>query len=250
MDQSFYKSYFELEKHNWWFKGRRELILRLLTTYGRREGLKVLDVGCGSGYLVGLLQRDGYDAYGIDVSEEAINLGTEKGIKNLKVVPGERIEFPDNQFDRVLALDTIEHISDDHAAIKEIDRVLAPGGIAIVTVPAYMWMWGLQDEVAHHYRRYTLKSLLKLASSASGLQVKEKTYFNTFLFPPAALIRLFSRWFNLKSRESDFDLNSNFLNNLLFFIFKTELSLLKFVRYPFGVSILLVLKKHDQPIQK
>ena len=86
----------------------------------------------------------------------------------------------------------------------------------IITVPAYMWMWGIQDEVAHHFRRYTMSSILKLIKSFSGLSVLRKTYFNTFLFSPVATVRLVSKALNLKSRESDFDINNGFLNKILY----------------------------------
>lgn len=246
MESSFYKTYFELEKENWWFKARRDLIFKILKKYNIGTDKKILDYGCGSGFLVGQFQRVGYDTHGADVSKEAIEFGTQKGIRNLSVINGINTNFPDSNFDLILAMDVVEHIKEDNLAVKDLERLLKPGGYIIITVPAYQWMWGLQDEVAHHFRRYTMGSLLNLVKNHPLLSVLKKTYFNTFLFPPAALVRIVSKWFNIKKRESDFDINNNFLNKIFYFIFHTEIKLLRWFNFPFGVSILLVLKKNAQ----
>jgi hypothetical protein len=111
-------------------------------------------------------------------------------------------------------------------------------------VPAYMFLWGVQDEVAHHYRRYTKGSLLKVVRDKTKLKTVRSSYFNTFLFAPIAIVRLVSRLFNIKGRESDFDLNSPMLNKILFSIFNFERKILKKISFPFGVSILALFKKN------
>ncbi|MBP9822434.1 MAG: class I SAM-dependent methyltransferase [Candidatus Pacebacteria bacterium] len=251
MESNFYKTYFEVEKSHWWFQGRRSLIRWLLSVYVKdKNDFNILDIGSGSGYLVGVLQKDGYEVSGVDASLEAIEFGTSKGIKNLSLASGDKLNFPDASFKCVLCLDTIEHIKDDSFAVREIERLLAPGGYGILTVPAYQWMWGVQDEVAHHYRRYSMKSFLNLLKSAKNLKVVRKSYFNTFLFPVVAGVRLVGKWFKIEGRESDFDIHSNLINTLLLFIFRAEIWLLRVIGYPFGVSILLVLKKNEQSIQR
>ena len=244
MEHSFYRTYFDLEKENWWFRVRRNLIFGLFKKYKIDNEKKILDYGCGSGFLVGQLQDRGFDVYGVDMSEDAINFGSSRGVNNLFRANGTRIKFPDEHFDVILAMDVIEHIEDDSLAVSELSRLLKPGGHLIITVPAYQWMWGVQDEVAHHFRRYTMGSFLKLVKSTSGLKVIRRTYFNTFLFLPAALVRIASKAFKLKSRESDFDINNNFLNKLLYTIFNLEVKLSSYISYPFGVSILIILSKN------
>ena len=140
-------------------------------------------------------------------------------------------------------MDVVEHIYEDNLVIKELERLLRPNGRIIITVPAYQWMWGVQDEVSHHFRRYSMNSITKLLSNFSNLSILRKTYFNTFLFPAVALVRLISKWFNIKNRESDFDISDNFLNPIFYLIFNTEIKILKWIHYPFGVSILIILKK-------
>lgn len=245
MEKDFYKTYFEAEKDHWWFRVRRNIILSLIKKYKISKTAKIFDFGCGSGYAVGYLQKLGYDASGSDVSSEAIEFGLSQGTRNLTAVQGSEIRPPEGGFDLILALDVIEHIEDDSEAIRGLKMALKPGGMAIITVPAYMWMWGVQDDVAHHFRRYTMSGLANTIKKSGDFKIIRKTYLNTFLFPPIAIVRGFSKCFNLRERESDFDINSRFLNKIFYFIFSLETYFLKFISFPFGVSLLLVLKKND-----
>lgn len=245
MDVNFYKTYFQVEQDHWWFRVRRNIILSLIKKYKFSKTAKVFDFGCGSGYLVGYLQRIGYEnVSGSDTSLEAIEFGRKQGIKNLQSV--ELGQMPQNSsLDLILALDVIEHIKDDMSTIRALSRALKPEGVFIITVPAYQWMWGVQDKVAHHFRRYGVRSLLQLIENDSSLFVVKKSYFNTFLFPLIAGVRLISKLFKIKKRESDFDINNKLINIIFYFIFNLESRLLRFINFPFGVSILLVLRKSD-----
>jgi dTDP-4-dehydrorhamnose reductase len=246
MDRSFYKNYFKIEKEHWLMKIRRTIVQDSLDRYlGKApKHTKLLDFGCGSGIFVEELEKAGFDAHGVDISDEAVRFGALQGIKNLSVIDSHKINFPDNTFDVVLSMDVLEHLEDEEWALKEIERILKPNGIFVVMVPAYMFLWGVQDEVAHHYRRYTKGSLLKVVKDKTKLNTVRSTYFNTFLFTPIALVRLVSRLFKIKGRESDFDLNSPMLNKILFSIFNFERKILKKINFPFGVSILALFKKN------
>src|SRR3989344_758285 len=243
MEKNFYKTYFEVEKDHWWFRVRRNIILSLIKKYKIPKTAKIFDFGCGSGYTVGYLQKLGFNVSGADVSFEAIDFGLAQGIENLEVVQGAEIRPTEGGFGLILALDVIEHIEDDLGAIRGVERALKPGGMAIITVPAYRWLWGVQDEVAHHYRRYTAGSLAGVLKRATSLKILKKTYFNTFLFFPIVAVRLLSKLLKLKDRESDFDINNRFLNGLFYSVFNLETHFLKFLNFPFGVSVLMVLKK-------
>lgn len=242
MERSFYKNYFEIEKNHWLMVGRRAIVRDNLDPRVPPKS-KVLEFGCGSGIFVKELAAAGYESFGLDISADAVRFGELQGVQNLAVIEGHRIEFPDNTFDAVLCLDVLEHIEKEKWALKEIERVVKPGGFVVIMVPAFMFLWGVQDEVAHHYRRYTMGGLLKKMRSATSLPVVRKSYFNTFLFPPIAAVRLVCRLFGIRGRESDFDLNSPFVNRILAAVFNTERALLRHVRYPFGVSILAVFRK-------
>lgn len=245
MKNDFYKTYFEAENNHWWFRVRRNIVLLLIKKYKIPKTAKIFDFGCGSGYTVGYLQKLGYNVSGTDISAEAVEFGLSKGVHNLSMAQNAEIKPPEGGFDLILALDVIEHIQGDLGAIRAIEMALKPEGTAIITVPAYQWLWGVQDEVAHHFRRYTAESLARLVHKNTHLKIIKETYFNTFLFPPIAIVRILSKWFNLGDRESDFDISNRFLNGLFYFIFNLETYFLKLLSFPFGVSILLILKKID-----
>ena len=249
MEKSYYKDFFILERTHWLFKARRKIILYFIKKHAQ-IGSKLFDFGCGSGYLVGELQRLGYDAYGVDFEKEAIDYGLNEGVRNLKLATGEKIDYPDATFDTVTAFDVIEHIENEKPVIAELVRILKPGGKIIITVPAYQWLWGVQDKISRHFRRYTAGPLTKVFKEFSELKVIKRTYFNTLLFPTIAVVRLISRWFNIKSRKSDFDISHPVLDTLFYHIFNLEHYLLKFINFPFGVSILLILEKNDDNTKK
>lgn len=248
MERSFYKNYFKIEKEHWLMVVRRKIVLdNLHTSVNKKlEETKVLDFGCGSGIFVDELAKQGYDAHGLDISDEAIKFGALQGIKNLGTISGHKIDFPDNTFDAVCTLDVLEHLEDESWALSEMKRVLKPNGVIVIMVPAFMFLWGVQDEVAHHYRRYTRSNLLAKIKKTTSLSIIKSSYFNTFLFLPIAFVRVISRVFGIKGRESDFDINSPFMNRLFFKIFDTERSLLKKINFPVGVSVLTVLRKEAE----
>ena len=245
MERSFYKNYFKTEKEHWLMVVRRMIARDNLKAYVAKKPkeAKVLDFGCGSGLFVTELEEHGYQAYGLDISEEAVKFGILQGRKNLDVIDAHKINFPDNTFDAIFGMAVLEHLEDESWALKEIERVLKPGGAVILMVPAYMFLWGVQDEVAHHYRRYTKRSLLKKLKESTSLKEEKSSYFNTFLFLPIAGLRLVSRTFGIQGRESDFDINNPFLNKFFFSIFNAERKLLAHITFPFGVSVLAVMKK-------
>ena len=176
MDRSFYKNYFEVEKDHWLMKVRRKIVFDALKKYGRNhKETRVLDFGCGSGYLMTRLAERGYQSFGLDISDEAVRFGRQQGVKNIEVIDAHKISFPDSYFNVVLLLDVIEHLEDESWALKEVERILAPGGSVIIMVPAFQFLWGVQDEVAHHYRRYTLPKLVKVVKETSGLTVVRKS---------------------------------------------------------------------------
>lgn len=245
MNRNFYKNYFEIEKNHWLMRVRRMIIDDNLNKYLTKKPneTKILDFGCGSGFFTDKLQEKGYQSFGIDISEEAIKFGELKGIKNLSVQDSHKLNYPDNNFDVVLSMDVLEHLEDESWAIKEVNRVLKSGGMFVVMVPAYKFLWGVQDEVAHHYRRYTLGNVKKIILNNGKFKIIRSSYFNTLLFMPIVLVRVISRIFKLNKRQSDFDINNPIIDKILFQIFNFERKLLRHIKFPFGVSILLILKK-------
>lgn len=243
MRAEFYRDYFEIEEGHWWFRGRRAIFLRLIDRYlppadhGER---RLLDVGCGSGVMLTRLERYG-SATGIESEEEAVRLARTRGIGAVQLAEAPPIPFEDASFDLVTALDVLEHIDDDVALLREINRVLRPGGMLLLSVPAYRFLWGLQDEVAHHRRRYVAREVTERLERA-GLETARVSYFNTILFAPIAIVRLVRRVRNRPSElRSDFDMTRpGRLNSLLARVFASEARVLERADLPFGVSIVAV----------
>lgn len=242
MDSRLHKQYQDLEESHWLFKVRDNILKDIAKKYFKQNA-NILDFGCNYGHSVQLLQKLGYQAQGVDISEGAIQYGKSVGIQNI-FLGGEK-KFNQESFDVVIALDVIEHIKDDQQAIKEIVRMVKPGGLIVIAVPAYMFLWGVQDEIAHHFRRYTMSQLISLSKKAGDLDVVRKTYLNTLLFLPIALFRLGSRIVRRRTQGSDLDVNNAFLNTLFFGLFDFERRILKHINMPFGVTALLILRKKD-----
>jgi len=240
MDIKLHKQHQSVQGSHWWFRVKDNILKDLAEKYFK-VGDSVLDFGCNYGHSVKMLKDLGFSAAGVDVSEEAINFGNSINISDIYLFPQKT--FSPNQFDAVISLDVLEHIEDDKEALSYIYKVLKPRGYVVIMVPAFMFMWGLQDVISHHYRRYTLPVLTALAEETGGFEVVRKTYFNTFLFFPIAFVRLLAKIFPPKSRDSDLSINNSFLNNLFFHIFDFERRLLKHTNFPFGVSALIILKK-------
>jgi SAM-dependent methyltransferase len=178
---------------------------------------------------------------GLDTSPEAIRLCEAKGFGPVRLGSVCAMPFADASFDLVLATDVIEHVDDDALALAEIARVLAPGGQVLITVPAFRSLWGLQDEVALHKRRYRLRPLLDLVRSA-GLRPSESFYFNYVLFAPIWLARQVIRYARIELR-SEGEVNTPALNRLLGGIFRADVSTARLMRPPFGVSIFALAQK-------
>jgi SAM-dependent methyltransferase len=242
MEERFYEEYTRIQDEHWWFAGRRRIIGSVLS---RRlppsgdGGVRILDVGCGTGTNLTELSRFGR-VEGVDTESAAVEFCRSRGW-SVGLSAGVGLPFDDGSFEVVTLLDVIEHVDEDRALLAEARRVLAPNGIVLITVPAYNWMWGRQDEIAHHKRRYT-RGRLARALTGAGLEPLQLSYFNTLLFPPIAVIRLLRRLRPQAAETiSDFEVNpSGSLNGPLARIFGFEGWLLNRVRLPFGVSLIAI----------
>jgi SAM-dependent methyltransferase len=112
--------------------------------------------------------------------------------------------FAEDSFDLAVCLDVIEHLPDDRGALRELRRVLAPGGTLLVTVPAYQWLWSGHDEINHHCRRYSGATLRQAACDA-GWECTLVTHFNALLLPVAIALRALDR-LHRGTTESSLDL--------------------------------------------
>jgi SAM-dependent methyltransferase len=146
------------------------------------RGRLFLDAGCGTGLNLEHLARRGRAA-GVDVSPEAVRFGRGRGVL---VVRGSVLDLPfgGDRFDGIVTFDVLYHawVEDDAAALRELVRVLKPGGLLLLRVPALRMLWGAHDEAVHSRHRYTASEVRRLLAGA-GLEVRCLSYCNSILFP-------------------------------------------------------------------
>jgi len=244
MKRQFVEQYATLEQWHWWFRGRQ----RILETILRRElkggpAMKIASLGCGPAegllWLNEFIENDGR-IIGVD----AESLHARQIPPNIKYVVGniESLPLVEKSFDAVLVLDVLEHLDDDAAGLREAASLLKPGGLLLVTVPALPSLWGGQDVISHHRRRYVKHTLCDVFIRA-GLPIPRTAYFNSLLFFPIAGVRWARRALGLGKRaRSDFeDSQPGLFNELLAGLFAVEQHLITRVQLPVGVSLLATL---------
>lgn len=240
MERVFYPRYYELEGRHWWFVGRRAIFVELLRKrlHGRTD-VRALDFGCGTGTFLEQLDAFG-TANGVDGDIDAVRFCHERGRAHVRHVPaGEALPFADGTFDLVTSLDVLEHIDDDVAAVRELHRILRRDGVLLVAVPAFAFLWGDQDEISHHRRRYTAGTLRGVLERG-GFTVEHVSYFNTVLFPVIAAVRLARRAVRApRPDRTDFDTGPSAANGLLARLFAAEAhGVMRRRGLPVGVSVL------------
>ena len=243
MQQHTYAILYEVEETHWWYRGRRRILsyfIGQVCNQVKDRRPQILDVGCGTGANLMMLGEFG-DAHGIDISHDALAFCQARGLERVRHGAAEKLPYEDGTFDLVTALDVIEHLDDDLAGLREMRRVLRPGGHALLFVPAFMFLWGVQDDVSNHRRRYTKPELLK-AVRETGFEVEHATYANITFFLPILLVRVFMRLLGIKtSTENNIGMTS--LNGTLGWILGSEATWLKYMNLPFGVSALCVARR-------
>lgn len=245
MQTHHYPILFEVEETHWWYLGRRRIIQtlveKMLPTLNVQNP-RILDVGCGTGANLKMLAAYG-EAEGVDISSQAVEFCRRRGLDSVKLGAIERLPYADDSFDLVTALDVIEHLEDDLAGLREIRRVLRRQGRVLLFVPAFMFLWGVQDDVSNHWRRYTLPSLVT-ALERAGFSVEWSSYANISFFFPVLLVRSVMRWFGLTA-ATEYGINISSLNGAFSSLFAAERFVLKDGKLPFGVSAVCIARRTD-----
>lgn len=242
MDPQIYRQMRDIEDRHWWFVGRRSIVKHILLSLTLPSAPRILDLGCGTGGNLQLLSEFG-EVTGVEFDEKAVAMARDRHVR--RVLQGalpDRMPFSTEQFDLIVLLDVLEHIDDDLASVRTLSRLLAPGGYLVVTVPAFPFLWSQHDVEHHHKRRYTA-STLKHAIEQGGLRVEHLTYYNIWLFPVVAAVRLLHRMFPLPDVGHDLSLPNKMINAALLAIFSSERYFLRWARVPFGVSVLSIARK-------
>ena len=191
MERVAYERFAKLENTHFWFLSRRAIFFDVLDrALGQGGGKQVLEIGCGAGGMMGPLGRYG-SVDGMDIDVEYLRYCKERGFERVLAGSGHDLPFADASYDLVALFDCLEHIPDEGRALREILRILRPGGRVFFSVPAYEWLWSNNDDIAHHQRRYTKGRLVRALRDA-GFEVERASYFNALLLPliiPSVLIQ-------------------------------------------------------------
>jgi SAM-dependent methyltransferase len=231
-----------VERTHWWFVGRRRLFAGEIAALGLPADARILDIGTSTGTNLRMLNELGYRRVtGLDLSEEAIRYCEAKGLGPVRQGDICALPFEAASFDLILATDIIEHVEDDGAALREVERTLTARGKLLLTVPAFASLWGLQDDVARHLRRYRMRPLIE-AIRMAGFEPLRSYHFNYLLFAPIWLVRRIIGALGIKL-GSEAEVNTPLLNTLMTAVFRIDLMTAPRLRPPFGVSIMVVAQK-------
>ena len=238
MERIVYQQMADLDERHWWYKARRKVLSALI----RREAMppssaRILEIGCGTGHNLPMLGAFGrVDA--VELDDEAREFAERRLGRAVMRAPLPELQgVADGTYDLIAALDVIEHIEDDAAALRSIAEKLKTGGKFVMTVPAHAWMWSAHDVVNHHQRRYSRRALRDLVE-ASPLRLDKIGYFNSLLFPLAVAERLSSR---LRGTDgADVKLPPAPLNTALEAVFASERHLVARLPLPPGLSLFAV----------
>ena len=162
MERLAYREMAELDQKHWWYRARRKVLADLI----RREvapppDARILEIGCGTGHNFEVLKQFGsVDA--IELDDESRVIAERRLGRTIMTSPLPQLAGVRDDYDVIAALDVIEHIDDDAAALAAIATKLRPGGKFVMAVPAHRWMWSAHDVVNHHKRRYSKAGLKRL----------------------------------------------------------------------------------------
>ena len=241
MEEHAYGELHQLEQNHWWYQGTRSIYRTLLRRYVSDPCGSVLDLGCGTGGNLRLLSDWGA-VIGLEPWRPALML-CPSDVAVLTQGAAETLPFPNDTFGLVTMLGVIEHVTGDVEMLREARRVCRPGGSILLLTSAFMFLWSQHDEVNRHVYRYTARELREKANGV-GLRVRYISYLNFFLFPLAAMIRLFQRLMP-PSGDPHMDMFSmpEPFNSALARLLALEGWLMQWAQLPFGVSLVAVLER-------
>lgn len=242
MEPREYELVYRVEEQHWWYRGMEAIVRALLDRWRpAKTDLEILDAGCGTGSIIAKLLMGYGRVTGVDIEPIALAYCQKRRLTRLTCASVLRLPFVSAQFDLVTSFDVLYEraVADDIAALREFARLLAPGGRALIRLPAYDWLRGQHDKVVHTKKRYTANEVARLFAQ-SGLIVEHITYANMFLFPLALLKRLSERLLPAGNANSDLALQVGPFNEILRKILAAEAPLVAGSGLPFGLSVIAV----------
>jgi SAM-dependent methyltransferase len=242
-----YQLMWENEESHWWFRARRDILTAVVRAH-TSPGARVLDAGCGTGFIAEALRNDRKVSL-MDSSLEAVRFCRKRGLPAARASL-RHLPYHSDTFDLVGCFDVLYHRAAQplESTLRELQRVLRPGGVLVTVEPAYQWLFGEADVLDHAECRFTAPQLGRHLRQA-GFGVRELGYFNTHLAPAIIGMRLLRRlWVRVwpwAEASAEFGKSSGALNRLLEAIFGSEKQRVLRGGYSFGISIIAIGEKRS-----
>ena len=236
MDNETFLRQIKNQKRHWWFQGRKNIIDKIIFRINFKKKINILDFGSGSGVNIEMLTKYGR----VDLQEKnkiaRLNL---KKIKNINKIYSS-LKIKKNYYNLVLVADVIEHVKNPKVLLRILKKTIKKNGYILITVPAYQFLFSTKDKVLKHFRRYNKKTLKK---TIDEFTLVEMSYFNALLFIPIIAIILFNKILNINYIKRVETTPHPIINKIFFYIFSFEKIILKYLNFPFGLSIYALIKK-------
>lgn len=246
MLDSEYETMYQLEDKHWWFVSKRNFVRQVLDDNLHKNGLKILDVGCGTGGMLQLLGTYG-KVFGMELHRKACELTLQRGHPGIVQGNAPYFPFKKETFHLITLFDVLyhQHILDDQAVIRQLLDLMVPGGLILITDSAFEFLKSRHDLAVMARHRYTLEELTDTLTRVD-FSILKKTYLYCTLFP----LVLISRWidklvlaFAKPTIHSDLKMTPPVLNRLLIVLHAGEGKLVKVFNFPFGSSLLILGRK-------
>ncbi len=241
MEEVAYQQTRALEEAHWWFVGMRSIYRKQLESLRLRPDSKILDLGCGTGGNLGLLESLG-STWALDASRTAASFVRQRGFPRIAVASATELPVGDESFDVVTAFGVIEHVEEDERMLREMRRVTRSGGHMLVVTSAHRWLWSVHDDRVHHVRRYRIAELGERVRRA-GWRIDQLSYVNAALFPAVAAVRTVQRLIPERSGGAErgmsgFGMPPGPVNRALAALLGLEGTILGRMNLPMGVGLI------------
>lgn len=247
MQESAMQAIADFQDEYWWFVAKNRIIRRVIDRFVPGSGIRSLDVGCGPGGMLRVLEERG-EAIGVDLSDYALGYCRDQGLQAVKGSLPDDVPFAPGSFDLIVASEVIEHVEDDQGAAATLVGLLRPGGVLVATVPALSWMWSQHDVLNNHYRRYTTRRFAALFRE-HAVERLLLSYYNTTLFPAMLGVRWMDRAREAVGRAPAPTMEIKPLpapiNSTMRALFEMEGRIVPHVALPIGGSIIAAYRKRD-----
>jgi len=240
MEKDVYSRHIKNYETHWWFKARKNIINSILKSKIKKKKIEILDYGAGSGTNINMLTNFGFTyIYEKDKKTTKYLIKKFNNKKKFKIIKKNYLKK--KKFDLIIAADVIEHIKNDKKIINFFHSKLKKSGFLLLTVPAFNFLFSKKDVALKHYKRYNAADIKKIL--LNKFEYIKLSYYNFFLFLPICILIIIFKSLNVQFISTVEKTPNIIINKLLYLIFNIEKFFLKFINFPFGVSLILLAKK-------